>query len=152
MTGILGRIVGVGGWNTGRNNIGRIVGVATFKIEVICRFAWTTWFLLSLLLLMVEVTITEATWLRGRFFLVWRSGRRRRRRGTRKGKRIQRRRRHVIATYTLVYRSDLAVLCLVLDEHRRGSFLQFIGTVGTVDDEDQLLGDEFVREFRFGRW
>ena len=51
-----------------------------------------------------------------------------------------------------VYRSDLAVLCLVLDEHRRGSFLQFIGTVGTVDDENQLLGDEFVREFRFGRW
>ena len=57
---------------------------------------------------------------------------------------------HLI-TYTLVYRSDLAVLCLVLDEHRRGSFLQFIGTVGTVDDENQLLGDEFVREFRFGR-
>ena len=58
---MLGRIIGVGGWNIGRNNIGRIVDIATFKIEVICSLAWTTWFLLSLLLLMVEVTVSEAT-------------------------------------------------------------------------------------------
>ena len=49
-------------------------------------------------------------------------------------------------------RAIWSIVRLVLDEHRRGSFLQFIGTVGTVDDENQLLGDEFVREFRFGRW
>lgn len=139
VTGILGRILCVRWGSTGRDNICRIEKFAIFEIEVTRRFAWTTWFLLSLLLLGVEVTLAKATWLLWRIFLVGRSSGRRGR-CTRKGKRIQRRRRHGTATYIVIDRSDLPLLDL--GERLRGSVLQIVAAVGTADDQIELLDDE----------